>query len=200
MMTVFRKAYWYVRRVIRAPKKLCCLIRYLNNWPSVFLAYLVRYGHAKPTDQATPPLHFRSGLVWHHGPYDDPVLLFAEIYEKQWYKIAAPPANSTMVDIGANIGAVTLFFARMYPSLSVHAYEPNPSAFEMLCRNINSNGLGERVVPFSDAVGRSFGELSLWVDVNTRLSNAFTRESPNPGGRRILVPTVALDEVWRRLN
>src|SRR5262249_44476413 len=85
-------------------------------------------------------------------------------------------------------------------TLRIHAYEPNPAAFEMLQRNIKDNFLGERVTAFSEAVGRDSGDLSLWVDVNTTLSTAYMEHSPGEGGRRIKVPMVNLVEVWRRLH
>lgn len=74
-----------------------------------------------------------------------------------------------MVDAGANIGTATQFFALASPTLQIHAYEPNPAAFEMLQRNIKDNHLEQRVTAFSEAVGRGSGALSLWVDINTTL-------------------------------
>ncbi len=105
-----------------------------------------------------------------------------------------------MVDIGANIGMVTQFFALASPTLRVHAYEPNPCAFDALQRNIRDNRLTQRVTTSPEAVGRSSGELNLWVDVKTALSTGYSDSSPDQGGRRIKVPMIGLDEIWRRLQ
>ncbi len=41
----------------------------------------------------------------------------------------------TVVDVGANCGAATVYFAKCYPTAVVHALEPAAAAFAMLGRN-----------------------------------------------------------------
>jgi len=148
-----------------------------------------------------PALNFRNGLILNHGEYDDPLLLLDEVFVKRLYDLKTnAPQDGIMVDVGANIGSVTEFFALESTTLRIHAYEPNPAAFEMLRRNIKDNHLEQRVIALPEAVGRESGDLSLWVDVNTTLSTAYMQSSPDEGGRRITVPMVGLDEVWRRLD
>jgi len=165
----------------------------LANWRMVWLC--------KHNKRPLPALRFRSGSILNHGRYDDPLLLLDEVFIRRLYdfKTDAPP-EGIMVDIGANIGAVTQFFSLASPTLQIHAYEPNPAAFEVLRQNIEDNRLGARVTAFSEAVGREAGDLSLWVDVNTTLSTAYMESSPGEGGRKIKVPMISLDEVWRRLS
>ncbi len=45
------------------------------------------------------------------------------------------------MDVGANIGQHTLFFADAFPGNTVVAYEMNPEAFGFLSTNVTSNGL-----------------------------------------------------------
>lgn len=40
-----------------------------------------------------------------------------------------------IVDIGANIGAATLFFAANHPNARIFSFEPTPSTFELLAKN-----------------------------------------------------------------
>lgn len=153
------------------------------------------------SDSTLPPLRLRSGLVLQHGPLDDPVLMLDEVFINRWYEIdATPPPGALMVDIGANIGAVSLYWAEKASSLHIHAYEPNPSAGDVLRLNMEVNGTQNRVDVFAEAVGRGQGQLDLWVDVPSALSTGYLDESPADGGRRISVPMVGLDEVWRRLD
>ena len=42
----------------------------------------------------------------------------------------------TVVDIGANIGAASLYFARHYPVARLYAFEPCPEAYRLLCQNL----------------------------------------------------------------
>jgi FkbM family methyltransferase len=169
-------------------------VHLLSNWPAVWSCK-----HNK--QQPLPSLRFRNGLIVNHGKHDDPLLLLDEVFIRRLYDFKTnAPSGAVMVDIGANIGTVTQFFARACATLRIHAYEPNPAAFEMLQRNINDNHLEQRVVAFPEAVGGGSGDLSLWVDVNTTLSTAYLANSPGEGGRKIKVPMISLDEVWRRLD
>jgi FkbM family methyltransferase len=47
-------------------------------------------------------------------------------------------------DIGANVGAYALY-AALRPGVSVLAFEPAPASYAALCRNVESNGCGDRV-------------------------------------------------------
>ena len=58
----------------------------------------------------------------------------------------------TMIDIGAHVGVVSVFFALKYPELTIYAYEPEPSNYGRLIRNINANGVADQVKPFNLAV------------------------------------------------
>jgi FkbM family methyltransferase len=165
----------------------------LKNWSEVW--------RSRDKKRTLPSLLFRNGLIVNHGKYDDPLLLLDEVFIKRLYDFKTnAPRDGIMVDIGANIATVTQFFALASDSLQVHAYEPNPSAFETLQRNIKDNHLERRVTAFPEAVGAGAGDLNLWVDVNTTLSTAYMECSPDNGGRRIKVPMVGLDDVWRRLD
>jgi len=164
----------------------------LSNWRTVWVS--------KHKKRSLPPLLFRNGLILNHGQYDDPLFLLDEVFVKRLYTFESATPDGLMLDIGANIGSVTLFFAKAYPTLRIHAYEPNPAAFETLQRNIKDNHLTARVTAYQEAVGGKTGDLSLWVDVPTQLSTAYMEQPPGEGGRRINVPMVGLDEIWRRTN
>lgn len=172
-------------------RTLADFARLLSNWPTVWMA--------KRKHAPLPCLRFRNGLLLNHGRYDDPLLLLDEVFTRRLYDFKTnAPRDAIMIDIGANIASVTLFFAAASPTLRIHAYEPNPAAFEMLERNVKDNHLAARVTTFPEAVARDAGELSLWVDINSSLSTAYMETSPEQGGRRINVPKVTLDEAWRR--
>jgi FkbM family methyltransferase len=186
-----RMRQWLLNK-LHGARTLGHFMRLLANWPTVWMRR-----HKTPL----PSLRFRNGLVMNHGKYDDPLLLLDEVFIRRLYDFKTDaPRDGIMLDVGANIGSVTQFFALESSTLQIHAYEPNPAAFEMLQRNIKDNHLEQRVAAFPEAVGRDSGDLSLWVDVNTTLSTAYMESSPGEGGRRIKVPMVSLDEVWQRLH
>ena len=155
----------------------------------------------KGSNASLPPLRLRNGTVLMHGRLDNPLGLLQEVFLDSWYEFGGtPPSDATIVDIGANIGAVSLYYSKLSSSLRIHAYEPNPSALETLRANIERNQLQHRVHVYPEAVGRDDGVLELWVDVPTDLSTGYLDESPAEGGRRISVPTIGMEDVWRRLD
>ena len=56
--------------------------------------------------------------------------------------IADLPPGSTLLDVGANIGVVTLSMAALRPDCHVIAFEPVPSNLECLRENVAASGLG----------------------------------------------------------
>ncbi|HUZ62148.1 MAG TPA: FkbM family methyltransferase [Acetobacteraceae bacterium] len=67
----------------------------------------------------------------------------------------------TVVDIGANCGFYTLFFAdRVGPSGTVHAFEPNPRLNQMLSWSLSTNGFAQRTHLHGLAVGDREGRVN----------------------------------------
>lgn len=62
-----------------------------------------------------------------------------------------------ILDIGANIGASTVFFAKKYPKAHVYAIEPEPNNYNLL--KLNTNGLN--VKTFEGAIGCEDGTMYL---------------------------------------
>ncbi len=60
--------------------------------------------------------------------------------------------NAVIIDIGAHIGAFSLFAAKKYAQSHVFAFEPSPKNFELLNKNIKANNLTRRISSFNIAV------------------------------------------------
>lgn len=174
-----------------AARQLCRMARWLSNWRAVWEAH--RRG------RRLPPLRFRSGLTLHHEPHDSPVGLLREVFgERQYRRHVGVPREGLVIDLGANIGAVTLDLASRAAGLRVHAYEPNPSTNRVLRRNVEANGLAGRVSVHDEAVGRGQGELSLWTNMNSMGATGYSKTAPVPGAVAVRVALVDLNEVVRR--
>ena len=63
-----------------------------------------------------------------------------------WIDLQVRPGE-VVWDIGANIGVYALY-AALTPEVTVIAFEPSAASFAALMRNIEINGLGERVLAF----------------------------------------------------
>ena len=57
------------------------------------------------------------------------------------------PRDPVIIDVGANIGAISLAFAALKPDATVYAFEPTSHAYQKLLRNIELNGLESRGTP-----------------------------------------------------
>jgi FkbM family methyltransferase len=63
------------------------------------------------------------------------------------------------IDVGANIGALTVPLARLVqPGGAVLAFEPQQAIFDILCNNLRTNGLSN-VQAFRRAVGSAVGKI-----------------------------------------
>jgi FkbM family methyltransferase len=51
------------------------------------------------------------------------------------------PDEGQIIDVGANIGVVSLVLAKQYPDRMIHAIEPNPFSYPALVSNVALNGL-----------------------------------------------------------
>jgi len=72
--------------------------------------------------------------------------------------------NMRVVDIGANIGYYTLIAARLVGKKGVvYAFEPVPSNYKLLCKNIKENNY-TNIIPISKAVSNKRGKSKLWLD------------------------------------
>jgi FkbM family methyltransferase len=115
-------------------------MRCFRNWRAVWEATHER--------AAMPPLELRSGLVIHHGPGDDPLFLYREIFLQHCYDSAGfyiPSAGDTVLDIGANIGVFMLYLQERSRRVRVHCFEPAAETRAQLTRNVVQNVLQECV-------------------------------------------------------
>lgn len=97
----------------------------------------------------------------------------------------------TFVDVGANVGAYSLFVAALAgPKAHILAVEPQPDVFERLTYNIRQNPFGT-VKAVACALADKTGELTLFIDPRNRGESSVKIVGPTEGGS-IRVPAVTL--------
>jgi len=86
-------------------------------------------------------LDFRDGLSLDLSAVID-LLVVKETFADDVYGLGALHVNpgELIVDVGAGVGDFTLAAARRFAQSEVHAFEPNPRAFELLEGNLRRNG------------------------------------------------------------
>ena len=105
--------------------------------------------------------------------------------------------GSTVIDIGANIGAFSLYAACM-GAAKVFAFEPNREAYGCLVANITENGFEDRITPSRQAVADRDDEY-LRISRASSPYNSAVRCGSNEyqGGDCDLVTTISLTSILR---
>ena len=107
--------------------------------------------------------------------------------------------DDTLVDVGANIGFYTLNFERLVgKNGKIFAFEPEPSNFKLLEKNIKINGLEDHVKVFHKAVSNKKGISNLLIGPTSGTNSIV--ESYNTNEKIIEVETIVLDEFFNTLD
>ena len=75
--------------------------------------------------------------------------------------LVAGAAN--ILDVGANIGFYTARFAKRMPRARVYAFEPMPTSFAYLQRNVAANGVGTQVIAFNYGLSNACGSVEFFI-------------------------------------
>lgn len=121
-----------------------------------------------------------------------------EIWREDVYRLdRGDLAGQTVVDVGANCGAFSIF-AALAGANGVHAYEPGAANLQALAENIKLNGLEQQVLVSSEAVhdGRS-SEVVFVAGPLGGEGGSYTHDG-DADPDDVVVPSIGLDEVVRR--
>jgi hypothetical protein len=77
-------------------------------------------------------------LDWNviYADYPALVELFEEIFVRRYYPFRPARRTPFVVDCGANVGVSAMFFKTVAPEAEILAFEPEPTAFRLLCDNV----------------------------------------------------------------
>jgi FkbM family methyltransferase len=117
-------------------------------------------GTLRTYDWQGMPVHYRSGT-------SDAGLIYNILLKrgaKSEYSLPAeanlkPDEVKVVLDIGANIGIASLYFAACFPNATIHSFEPDPGNCEVLRANAKAN---PRIRVHGFALGAEDGELKLY--------------------------------------
>jgi FkbM family methyltransferase len=158
-----------VRRAVQTP-------RVFSNWPSIFWA-MAREGVGRGPSTLTFEPRSGQTITVPNAPgarlpaYE----MYAEdTYDVHWFvgDLAAEPIH--VLDVGAHVGTFSCLLGAVHPRAIVDALEPSPEALSFLRRNIEANGLGDRVRVHEAALAAQSGSAVLDVrgeaSIHSRLS------------------------------
>lgn len=114
--------------------------------------------------------------------------------------------GDVVLDIGANVGSVSIMLAKKYPFLKIYSYEAHPINYQNLLKNIKENNI-KNIKAFNYAVysiDNHLININLNSD-NTGATNSFIDPSQHPEiyppeYSNIEVPTISLDTIIKENN
>jgi FkbM family methyltransferase len=126
----------------------------------------------------------------HNGTYEeDEAELIADVLKKS--------TSPVMLDIGANIGLMSLNVCAAVKNVRIFAFEPGPNQFEYLKANVEGNALTGNVSIFNVALGTRKGETDFFIHEAKDSSGDGIVDTGRAGkGRTIKVPAQTLDGWW----
>jgi len=83
-----------------------------------------------------------------------------DAYRLEWFTRDLNGDKVQALDIGGHIGCFSLAFAHLHPEALVQTFEASPSTFSFTRRNVDDNGLADRVTVENIAVSDSNGTLA----------------------------------------
>jgi FkbM family methyltransferase len=105
--------------------------------------------------------------------------------------------GDTVVDVGAHVGAVSIYLAKKYPFIRIFALEPEPGSFQCLLRNIGLNGV-TNVTAINRAVSgdgrRTTLYTSPWPGAFATIDAGLA--AAHPVLRPVTVDTVTLEQLF----
>lgn len=93
-------------------------------------------------------------------------IVFREIGRDYEMKNLDLEPGDVVLDIGAQVGIVSIFLTKKYPGIRVMAFEPVPENYQRMLRNIEANG-AEGIETFELAVTGDGRDLALAGDLST---------------------------------
>lgn len=99
----------------------------------------------------------------------------------------------TLLDLGANIGLASAWFALAYPGISIDAYEPNPRVFRLLEKNLSQF---PNARAFEKALDAKEGTVAFNQSEHTLASSVFAAQKSSA----IRVEATTLDSAIERMG
>jgi FkbM family methyltransferase len=144
----------------------------------------------------TPEIyHFRNGLKIKTGEGIDAATIAVIFIKKDYGNI---PNDSTIIDIGGNIGVFALYALNDTNNVLVYCYEPVPKTYTLLLENIKLNHFNKKIIPIQKAVSGKSGRTKLFLGVGSPFHSLCNTTGPRKDINKntINIATTSLKDVF----
>lgn len=173
----------------------CLLWIYSSKIPRALRksAWTIRFRYPRPIGGVRLLLRTNAGAD---------AFIHSEVFEHRYYDLGLQPAPETVLDLGANIGLTSVYFAKCFPNAAIACVEPIPANLAVLRENLELNGVNASV--FAAAANDVDGALFMSVAEKdyghcvADLAQATKREHLEV--EAISIPTIMQSLGWTRIG
>jgi FkbM family methyltransferase len=178
-----------MNKFLRLLKEACRAIVLYKNW---WMYYGDRCGLF--TDKIIK-LKMRNGIVYFIKTNDSDVRILDEIWNREVYDrlMYYVKPSSVVIDIGAQVGIVTVKIAHKIKNGKVYSFEPLPKNRSVLEKNIEINNLKNRVIVNPHAVAAQKGSLTFYSKPHDSGGGSL---HPQENADKITVQTMSLSDIF----
>lgn len=109
--------------------------------------------------------------------------------------------NPVIIDIGSNIGLISLNILKFYPNTKIYAFEPGPHQHKLFSKTIEINNLNESVQLYDIALSNNNGEAVFNIHQAKHASGDGFKNTERAGKtKKIKVQVRKLDNWWEEAN
>lgn len=121
-----------------------------------------------------------------------------EEFETKLFKNLIQP-NTTVIDVGANVGYYTLIAANESRDVSVYSFEPEINNYELLVKNVEVNNFNN-VKTFQKAVSNEEGKIKIFIDEKNLGNHSLSGNNVPNKIDFVEVETITLDSFFDSLD
>ncbi|MEH6607780.1 MAG: FkbM family methyltransferase [Halioglobus sp.] len=100
----------------------------------------------------------------------------------------------SILDVGANIGWYSIRFAKRLHDANIYAFEPMPSSYSYLQRNVAKNSVGDRVHCYNFGLSEENGCFEFFVAPSSGTNASLLNVADAEDARRVTALTLTLDQ------
>ena len=130
--------------------------------------------------------------------------VFDEVFDRLYYDFTLAFEPMTILDLGANVGFSSLFFARRYPSATIACVEPMAENVRLLKENLGLNEVQATVFPAAIATEDGWIQMEIAAqDYGHRVAGipfGIAGIGETVGVLAVTVPTLLKEMGWERIG
>lgn len=110
--------------------------------------------------------------------------------------------NDIVIDIGSNVGIVSIYLAKKYPFLKIYSFEPVKCNYDNFLENIKLNKIPDGIINVENkAITKDGRDVKMFFDrLNSGCSSIFRNTNSNSDEVLDKVYSITLDEIIKKYN